>query len=175
MNPIQGLSSAYPRANQNGPYDPATDTGLVHIGADIPGYGGSWADPHDPSYNQALQEAANARSFGTPSYLGGPGGAIANSMPIIPEAMNALSDTTGQQYKFAKNAFSGLPTDQPPSSTEAPPWGLGGTGPSAAMMNPPGIPPTPNPNRLTEPSAPITGLQAAKPIKKSTIQPLAGR
>jgi len=145
MNPIQGLSSANPRINQ------IEDYWRQYPGAAPGGTGPTGLASNDAQgWSQLLNDQT--------------------------EHQNLINSLTGAPPVTVKMGNAGgLPTDPGMASAAASPWGLGGTGPSAAMMNPPGIPPTPNPNRLTEPSAPINGLQAAKPMKKSTIQPLAGR
>ena len=121
-------------------------------------------DPSTDPLGIGLQQQAQARraAMAPPAFN--------NSLPD-PQwdgYFQALNNAGVNNIKSAPD----LSTDPGMASAAAPPWGLGGTGPSAAMMNPPGIL---GPNRLTEPSAPINGLQAAKPMKKSTIQPLAGR
>lgn len=71
---------------------------------------------------------------------------------------------------------------QPPTDFSGTETYGGNRGPSYSGSVPgasgaPNIPMT-NPNRFTEPGgpdAPMNGLQAAAPMKKSTIQPLAGR
>ena len=159
MTPIQGLQA----------FDPSTDPlgiGLKQRAAvnqqPYPGFG-PLPDPQWEGFFQAMNEAGVDKIGGGQS----------------PAGSNQLTGTQTPTDFSGTETYGGNkgPTylGSTPPSAAASPWGLGGTGPSAAMLNPPGIPSVPNPNRLTEPSAPITGLQAAKPMKKSTIQPLAGR
>ncbi len=79
----------------------------------------SQIDPStDPgAYGYAIQDAATHKNFGTPGFLGGPGGVNAANYQALDEALQALSKTTGKNYGFAKPKTLGEPLP-----------GMGGTG-----------------------------------------------